>query len=119
MECPRAIVLETDPELRALALSVLREFDFKIAELDSSDEIDGVMERYGSQVCLMIIGVSGGAELARLASRRWPWIKVLLTSASEPPRRLPQAVTYMPRPWGLNIVMHTQSAARAPFRASA
>jgi DNA-binding response OmpR family regulator len=111
----RAIVLEQDPELNDLALTVLEEFGFEVDEVESADAAVRCIEQAESEIRLIVIGSPRvGAELARFVARQWPWITVLLTSPATE-MSLPKAVTYMPKPWGLNAVMQTEKATRMPL----
>jgi DNA-binding response OmpR family regulator len=114
MKCRRAIVLEQDPELRDLELTILEEFGFAVVEVETADAAVQCIEQAEPEIRLIVIGSpQKGADLARLVARQWPWIPVLLTSPAVG-RSLPKAVTYLPKPWGLKAVMQTEMAARMP-----
>ena len=50
---------------------------------------------------VMMASVTDGLELARIVSRRWPWIGLLVTSSGDVPRRsaLPQKAEFLSKPW--------------------
>ena len=60
-------------------------------------------------------GKLDGIHLAQLASDRWPWIKIVITSGtvSEIDDRIPPGSTFLPKPWRhAEVLAHAEMAAR-------
>ena len=48
---------------------------------------------------MVLPGRLDGIDLARVASLRWPWIRVVVTSGWARVKDLPQNVVFLPKPW--------------------
>src|SRR4051812_36210857 len=80
-----ALVVEDDPDVRSLAGAMLEETDLKVIEVESAEEALAFLEKHGEAVALIFADVwlSGrldGVDLARNVKRRWPSVRVVVTS---------------------------------------
>ncbi|MCJ2044454.1 response regulator [Methylobacterium sp. J-078] len=123
-DCPIALVVEDDAEVRNLATAVLEETDLDVIACDSAEAAISVLERAGGQVALLFADVRLGAgmdgiALATAVERRWPDVRVVLTSGGDARgvAGLPAQVVYMQKPWrALDVLVqaeHATMAARA------
>lgn len=122
--CPIALVVEDDAEVRNLATAVLEETDLDVIACDSAEAAISVLERAGGHVALLFADVRLGAgmdgiALATAVERRWPDVRVVLTSGGDVRGvdGLPAQVVYMQKPWrALDVLVqaeHATMAARA------
>ncbi len=113
-----AIVVEDDLDDRHLAAALLEETDLLVVEADSAEEALDYLRENAQKVALVFADVRlpcimDGVDLARSISSNWPWIKVILTSGSPAERfdDLPNAVSYMPKPWrALDVLVEAERA---------
>lgn len=119
-----ALVVEDDAAIRNLAAAVLEETDLDVIACDSAEAAISVLERDDVTVALLFAdvrlpGAMDGLALARTVERRWPDVRVVVTSgydASGDAGLPPQAV-FMRKPWrALDVLVqaeHATDAARA------
>lgn len=113
-----ALIVEDDPELRSITMSVLEESELDIVACESAEAALAIMLLRGQDVTMIfadirLSGVMDGIDLAREVKMRWPHLMVVLTSgnAGEHIERLPLGVDYMPKPWQpLNVLMAAERA---------
>jgi len=77
------LVVEDNAALRSIAARQLRELGYAVLEAKDSAEAIGICERGGVHALFSDVVLPGdmdGVELAHEATRRWPGLKVLLTS---------------------------------------
>ena len=77
------LVVEDNAALRSIAARQLRELGYAVLEAKDSAEAIGICERGGVHALFSDVVLPGdmdGVELAHEATRRWPELKVLLTS---------------------------------------
>ena len=75
-----------------------------IIECEDAEGALGVLDKLGDCVSVMFIdtnltGKLDDVELARIATRYYPDIHVIVTSADAPPKSLPKGVTFIPKQW--------------------
>ena len=119
-----ALIVEDEPGVSALAATLFEEAGFEVAQVESAEGAVGFMERKGPEVALIFAdirraGLMDGIDLARVAAKLWPAIRLLVTSGADAEtmhlERLPQVATYMPKPWrALDVLMAAESVARRP-----
>lgn len=85
--CPIALVVEDDADVRNLATAVLEETDLDVIACASAEAAISVLERAGGHVALLFADVRLGAgmdgiALATTVERRWPDVRVVLTSGA-------------------------------------
>ena len=122
--CPIALVVEDDADVRNLATAVLEESDLDVIACDTAEAAISVLERSGGNVALLFADVRLGAgmdgiALASAVERRWPDVRVVLTSGGDARggEALPAQAVYMQKPWrALDVLVqaeHATMAARA------
>jgi CheY-like chemotaxis protein len=122
-ECTRiALIVEDDQELRALAVALLEETDFRVVEASSGEEALHYLHDHAGEVALIFSEVTlpyhmDGVDLARLVRIRWPWIRTVLTSDTPPANDLDKArrhVRFLQKPWlPLSVLMEAERAVQA------
>lgn len=83
----RTLVIEDDPTLRELMISILEELGAKCVEFSNAeDALVHLLEKHGQ--CDLVIadhGVPGsikGMELAQMVNQKWPGLPILMMSGS-------------------------------------
>ncbi len=110
-----ALVVEDDPELRALVGMVLEEaLDERILECESAEAAIAVLDECGPDVDVMVTdielaGVMSGLELAAIARERFPALVVIVTSGHSQPETMPDNTCFLPKPWrALDLIQRAQ-----------
>jgi CheY-like chemotaxis protein len=114
-----ALVVEDDADVRSLAAAMLEETELEVVEVESAEEALAFLERHGPAVALIfadvwLSGAIDGVELARTVKRRWPSVRVLVTSGDpgERLRDLPRDAAFVRKPWrALDILVAAEKAA--------
>ena len=101
---PIAVVVEDDVLQRELVVVLLEESEMSVIQCQSAEEALRVLEKMGGRVSMMftdvkLAGKIDGVELAHFATRRYPKIRVIVTSGLALPKRLPEGAMFMPKPW--------------------
>lgn len=104
--CPVALVVEEDDAVRNLASAVLEETDLDVIACTSAEDALSVLERPDVNVALLFAdaGLHGdmdGLALARTVEKRWPKVRMVVTSGSAGDRNvsLPNRAVFMQKPW--------------------
>src|SRR4051812_37723606 len=97
-EAPIVLVVEDDPDVRALAVAIVDESELTTAEAASGEDALAFLRDHAPDVRIALTdfelsGRLDGLDLARVAALRWPWIKVLLTSGGARVHDIPKNVT--------------------------
>lgn len=122
--CAVALVVEDDAAVRNLAAAVLEETDLDVIACDSAEAAISVLERDDVTVALLFAdvrlpGAMDGLALARTVERRWPDVRVVVTSGYDAggDAGLPPQAVFMQKPWRAFDVLvqaeHATDAARA------
>jgi DNA-binding NtrC family response regulator len=117
-----ALIVEDDPDVRALAAVLLEETPLDVLEVESTEAALDCLQKRGGEVAMMFAdvrlpGEMDGVQLAKAACKKWPTVRIVLTSgdpaaASED---LPECVTFMPKPWrGLDVLVQAERAIHDP-----
>jgi DNA-binding NtrC family response regulator len=111
-----ALVVEDDQILRSMAAMLLEEMDIRVIQCESAEAAELVLEKVGGCLCMMFTDVNlagrmTGAELATKARRRFPDLKVIVTSGRHPPD-LPRGTMFMPKPWNALDVVREAALSR-------
>ena len=117
-----ALIVEDDPDVRALAAVLLEETPLDVVEVKSAEAALDCLQERGGEVAMMFAdvclpGEMDGVQLAKAACKKWPTVRIVLTSgdpaaASED---LPECVTLMPKPWrGLDVLVQAERAIHDP-----
>ena len=113
-----AVVVDDEPEVRGLAVTLLEESGLEVVALGSADEAFRYLTARSREVAVVFTdvvmpGPMSGAELAQVIAHNWPWIKVMVTSGYGL-TELPEGAVYMPKPWrALDVLTQVDRAARA------
>jgi CheY-like chemotaxis protein len=103
----RILVVEDDELLRGGTGRKLARSGYEVAEVGSADDAISKLESAAAFdlifTDIMMPGDLNGADLAREVLRRWPKIKLLVTSAETPKARealnLPAAIPFLAKPY--------------------
>ena len=116
---PMAIVVEDETDQADLVAALLEEVGFETIEVASAEEALDSLRANASRVTLLFTSVQlrsarDGVDLARIVSREWPWIRILVTSgdARAGQRDLPKSAKFMPKPWrALEVLVEAERLA--------
>jgi CheY-like chemotaxis protein len=117
-----ALIVEDDPDVRALAAVLLEETPLDVVEVESAEAALDCLQERGGEVAMMFAdvrlpGEMDGVQLARAACTLWPTVRVVLTSGDPGAglADLPECVTFMPKPWrGLDVLVQADKAIHDP-----
>ena len=101
---PIALVVEDDVLQRELAVTLLEESEMSVIQCESAEGALRMLEKMDGCVTVMftdinLAGEIDGVELAHFATRRYPNIHVVVTSALAPTKNLPEGAMFMTKPW--------------------
>jgi DNA-binding NtrC family response regulator len=101
---PIALVVEDNVFQRELVVTLLEESDMGIIECEDAEGALGVLGKLGDCVSVMFIdtnltGKLDDVELGRFATRCYPNMHVIVTSADAPPKSVTEGVTFIPKQW--------------------
>lgn len=119
-----ALVVEDDPDARDLAVALLEETELTVVTCESAEAALAVLETRGTDVAMLftdvrLAGSMDGLSLADAATRRWPGVRVVVTSGYGDEGRLPDHATYMDKPWrALDVLIQADRAVRTPAQAA-
>lgn len=113
-----ALVVEDDESVRDLASAVLEETDLDVIACANAEAAISVLEREDVTVALLFAdvrlpGTMDGIALARTVERRWPDVRVVVTSGHDEGRNagLPSRAVYMQKPWrALDVLVQAERA---------
>jgi DNA-binding NtrC family response regulator len=117
-----ALIVEDDPDVRALAAVLLEETPLDVVEVESAEAALGCLQERGGEVAMIFAdvrlpGEMDGVQLAKAACKLWPTVRVVLTSGDPGgvSDELPDCVTFMPKPWrGLDVLVQAEKAIHDP-----
>lgn len=117
-----ALIVEDDPDVRALAAILLEETPLDVVEVESAEAALDCLQERGGEVALMFAdvrlpGEMDGVQLAKAACKLWPTVRIVLTSGDPDAVSddLPECVTFMPKPWrGLDVLVQAEKAIHDP-----
>jgi CheY-like chemotaxis protein len=103
-EAPVVLVVEDEPFLRWIAIDLLKEDGFDVLEANDAPSALQLLERHEDvRVLFTDIQMPGmsGMDLAREVHRRWPDIRLLLTSGRSQPTRaeIPDDGRFLSKPY--------------------
>jgi CheY-like chemotaxis protein len=108
MQTPDTVlIVEDEPLVRTFATVLIEEeLGCRCEIATDRDEALRLLQDHAERIAviftdLQIASDSDGAELARIVSRRWPWVGILVTSGGVPPRSstLPGKAKFVSKPW--------------------
>lgn len=117
-----ALIVEDDPDVRALAGALLEETPLEVVEVESAEAALDCLQERGGEVAMMFAdvclpGEMDGIQLAKATCKLWPTVRVVLTSGDPSAQLgdLPECVTFMPKPWrGLDVLVQAEKAIHDP-----
>jgi CheY-like chemotaxis protein len=116
-----ALVVEDDPEIRALAETLLEETELTVIGCDSAEAALTVLQARGGEVALVfadirLTGQMDGLQLARAVATLWPRARLVVTSGHDLPRpELPSEAVFIAKPWRpLDVLVEAERAAAEP-----
>ena len=113
---PVALVVEDDAAIRDLATAVLEETDLGVIACESAEDALSVLERDDVTVALLFAdirlpGAMDGVTLAKAVERRWPDVRVIVTSGANQDVTLPHGAVFMQKPWrALDVLVQAERA---------
>ena len=111
-----ALVVEDEPVQRSLVSTLLQECGMNVIECESGEAAALVLDKIGGRLSLMftdvnLAGIVNGVELAGIARKQFPNLKVIVTSGDVTPI-LPPDMMFMPKPWrALDVLREAEKAA--------
>jgi CheY-like chemotaxis protein len=117
----KALIVEDDMEVRALAVALLEETDLAIVEASSGEEALHYLHHHAGEVAFLFSDVRlpcvmDGVDLARMVRLKWPWVRTVLTSGApleDEHERALRDVKFMPKPWrALDVLVEAEKANR-------
>ena len=106
---PMVLIVEDDPDVRSMAATAVDQVEANRAEAASAEDALTFLHDHAPDVGVIFTDVElpgrlDGIDLARVASLRWPWIKVLITTGGERIRDVPGNLVFLPKPCRTNDV---------------
>ncbi|WP_082773208.1 response regulator [Methylobacterium sp. CCH5-D2] len=116
------VVVEDDPAVRELAVAMLEETVLDVVACASAEEALAVLGKNADSVAMLftdvqLAGEMDGVQLACLASRNWPNVRLVVTSGGAGDRAagLPGKAVYLDKPWrALDVLVQVDQAVRLP-----
>jgi CheY-like chemotaxis protein len=116
------VVVEDDPVVCELAVAMLEETVLDVVVCASAEEALRVLSEHADHVAMLfsdvqLAGAMDGVQLACLASRNWPNIRLVVTSggASHRLADLPGKAILLDKPWrALDVLVQVDQAVRLP-----
>ncbi|GJD55419.1 Blue-light-activated protein [Methylobacterium dankookense] len=116
-----ALVVEDDPEQRALAEALLEETELEVIGCASAEAALRLLQDRGGEVALVfadvrLAGAMDGLQLAHAVATLWPRARLVLTSGHGLERPdLPREAVFIPKPWRpRDVLAEAQRAAGDP-----
>ena len=111
-------MVEDEPEIRALAETLLEETELDVVGCDSAEAALSVLQARGGDVALVfadirLAGKMDGLQLARAVATLWPRARLVITSGHHLPRPdLPAEAVFIAKPWrALDVLVEAERAA--------
>lgn len=116
-----ALVVEDDPEIRALAEALLEETELTVVGCDSAEAALAVLQARGGTVALVfadvrLAGAMDGLQLAHAVATLWPRARLVLTSGHAVERPdVPAEAVFIQKPWRpIEVLVEAERAACDP-----
>jgi len=111
---PVVLVVDDEPLVRMTAVDELEEAGFHVLEAANADVALAVLETHSDEVQVLFTDVNmpgsmDGMALAEWVHRRWPHIRLLISSgyARPHPDEIPDCGHFVPKPYhGATLVRH-------------
>ncbi|GAC1337896.1 MAG: hypothetical protein NVSMB26_25210 [Beijerinckiaceae bacterium] len=104
---PAILIVDDEPLVRDFVADILSEAGMTTLQAGNGDEALEVLRKKAVKVAVLLTDVRmpgelDGLDLAHVAQKSWPWIKVVLMSAvdiSRAPDKLPRDARFLSKPW--------------------
>jgi DNA-binding NtrC family response regulator len=87
MQRKTAVIIDDDPIARLMCVETVAGANLEPVDFGTACGALAYLEQYADDSCLLVtdIRMSGmnGAELARIAAKRWPWIHIVAMSGHD------------------------------------
>ena len=96
------LVVEDAPQIRATAVQMFEELGCEVFDAyNGHDALEILQARPEIQVLFADVRMPGmsGPELAQVARRRWPDLRIVLTSGYVSDEEVPSGIPFVPKPW--------------------
>jgi CheY-like chemotaxis protein len=108
---PVILIVESDPDLRMVAVQFVKEEAFETLEADDADQALAMLESW-SEIAVLFTNIDmpgsmNGLKLARVVSNRWPAIEILIASGHVrlPLTDLPPNSRFLGKPYRAEAMM--------------
>lgn len=102
------LIVEDEAIIRLMAVDMIQEAGYLVLEASDADEAIRILEaRNDIRFIFTDIDMPGsidGLKLAHAVSKRWPPIKIIVTSGMQTPKEsdLPKGSRFLPKPYDAN-----------------
>lgn len=102
------LIVEDEALVRLVAVDMIQEAGYRVLEAGDADEAIRILEtRNDIRFIFTDIDMPGsidGLKLAHAVSKRWPPIKIIVTSGMQTPKEsdLPKGSRFLPKPYDAN-----------------
>src|SRR5215211_2122329 len=107
MNGPAVLVVEDGPQIRATAVQLFEELGCEVFDAYNGQSALKILDAHPEiQVLFADVRMPGmsGPELAEVAQRLRPDLRIVLTSGYVGPRDVPADITFVPKPWRVDAL---------------
>jgi two-component system, response regulator PdtaR len=118
------LIVDDEPLIRETVAELLSSAGLSTLEATNAVEALDLLNKSGQAVAVLLTDVRmpggmNGIDLARIAQRTWPWIKVIVMSGfyDSGPDGLPGDARFISKPWQAQEVINNVLRAQSEFAA--
>jgi CheY-like chemotaxis protein len=118
------LIVDDEPLIRETVAELLSSAGLSTLEATNGVEALDVLNKSGHAVAVLLTDIRmpgglNGIDLARIAQRTWPWIKVIVMSGfyDSGPDGLPGNARFISKPWQAQEVINNVLRAQSEFAA--
>jgi CheY-like chemotaxis protein len=118
------LIVDDEPLIRETVVELLSSAGLSTLEATNGVEALDLLSKSGHAVAVLLTDVRmpggmNGIDLARIAQRTWPWIKVIVMSGfyDSGPDGLPGNARFISKPWQAQEVINNVLRAQSEFAA--
>jgi CheY-like chemotaxis protein len=118
------LIVDDEPLIRETVAELLSSAGLSTLEATNAVEALDLLNKSGQAVAVLLTdirmpGGMNGIDLARIAQRTWPWIKVIVMSGfyDSGPDGLPGDARFISKPWQAQEVINNVLRAQSEFAA--
>jgi CheY-like chemotaxis protein len=118
------LIVDDEPLIRETVAELLSSAGLSTLEATNAVEALDLLNKSGQAVAVLLTdirmpGGMNGIDLARIAQRTWPWIKVIVMSGfyDSGPDGLPGDARFISKPWQAQEVINKVLRAQSEFAA--